>query len=226
MKAVFKSTSTRSLLLPYQMGQGQSRLKTSGRSETFHNSCKPSVDFPCRTVETDISGDSEGSGSFPVADERHDKQKHLSDSEHDSAGTISSTLSQSSVRFDMIEIMEFSRQLGDNPSVRSGAPIALGTKCLFRTTISVDEYESAKPKRLSRDEMLLDGMDRMDLLKEFGYGRNEIREAAQSATATRESRNKATEKFLKSRARSNLFHQIRLLMKAPVFCQQSSGTRI
>jgi hypothetical protein len=117
-------------------------------------------------------------------------------------GSFSSVNSQS-VKFDQIEILEFSRRPGDNPSVKFGAPIALGERVLSKTTKSVDEYEQEKPTKLSRDEMFLQGTERMKLLKESGYGGKEIMKSIKESGKERESRKKAKDKFLKKLGNKN-----------------------
>jgi hypothetical protein len=55
-----------------------------------------------------------------------------------------------SLKFGKIEVVEFPIRLGDNPSVRFGAPIALGEEPLGRRTVTLEEYEQHRSSRLSR----------------------------------------------------------------------------
>jgi hypothetical protein len=105
--------------------------------------------------------------------------------------------SGSSVKFGQIEIVEFPIRLGDNPSVRFGAPIALGSKPSNRRTMTLEEYEQDRSARLSRNEIVLDVMVRSDMLKQSGCSQKEIRKAIAEAAEARESRKKHAEKFLK-----------------------------
>jgi hypothetical protein len=85
-----------------------------------------------------------------------------------------------SVSFSTVEIHVHSRSLGDNPSVSSGPPIALGQTVLVSELRTVDEYESFRVKeapRRSKRDLLLGRMDREDLLKEYGYSRSDFVEA-------------------------------------------------
>jgi hypothetical protein len=105
--------------------------------------------------------------------------------------------SGSSVKFGEIEIVEFPIRLGDNPSVRFGAPIALGEKPLGRRTVTLEEYEQDRAARLSRNEIVLDVLVRSDMLMQSGFSQKEIRKAIGEAAEARESRKKHAEKFLK-----------------------------
>jgi hypothetical protein len=88
-----------------------------------------------------------------------------------------------SVSFSTVHIHFHSRILGDNPSVSSGPPIALGDSLgPAPDPLGVDEYESLRdaddaPPRRRQSELLLGRMDREDLLKECGYSRSDFFEA-------------------------------------------------
>jgi hypothetical protein len=59
------------------------------------------------------------------------------------------------VSFNEIEILEFPYILGDNPSVSSGAPIALGHELVKQRTLEVDNYEQNRGKRKSRKRLAI-----------------------------------------------------------------------
>lgn len=82
-----------------------------------------------------------------------------------------------SVYFSKIEINHHAVILGDNPSVSSGPPLALGNKLLHMDSISVSDYEACRPPRREKFEMALPRMMREDMLKEEGYSRADFRDA-------------------------------------------------
>ena len=73
------------------------------------------------------------------------------------------TALQKQVDFDEIEILEFHYALGDNPSVGSGAPIALGHELVDRCSIDVDIYERTRGPRKNRKKMVLSVSSRAQL---------------------------------------------------------------
>lgn len=70
----------------------------------------------------------------------------VNESKLDSKDLTSSELSKDDKRvtFDTIEIREYPRALGDNPSVTVGPPISIGWKHRQSYTLDVDQYENYK----------------------------------------------------------------------------------
>eukprot|EP00977_Amphora_coffeiformis_P012371 scaffold3058_cov177-Amphora_coffeaeformis.AAC.8 len=81
-----------------------------------------------------------------------------------------------SVSWSNIEINHHAVVLGDNPSVSSGPPVALGPELLHTDSISLSEFEESHPPRREKFQMLLPRMIREDMLKDEGYGRADFRE--------------------------------------------------
>ena len=112
-------------------------------------------------------------------------QRALSEGHISSAQESQQSLSMSlepprvkkSVSWSNIEINHHAVVLGDNPSVSSGPPLALGNKLLYMDSISVTDYEAARPPRREKFQMALPRMIREDMLKEEGYGRADFRDA-------------------------------------------------
>mmetsp|Transcript_37650 Transcript_37650/g.82470 ORF Transcript_37650/g.82470 Transcript_37650/m.82470 type:complete len:503 (+) Transcript_37650:446-1954(+) len=94
------------------------------------------------------------------------------------------------VSFGNIEIKEYPRAIGDNPSVSSGGPpVSLGRKPVSAFTLKVEDYETLRTShRRSREEMLLPPDIREDWLREAGYGSNEIYQSTKSAARIRRQR--------------------------------------
>lgn len=92
-----------------------------------------------------------------------------------------------SVQFDIVEMREFNRTVGDNPSVSRGVPIALGWNYNPTPIIkSVDEYEMFREPRRSKNDLALPPTKRADILNvEWGVP---IRELQQTITETNQIR--------------------------------------
>jgi hypothetical protein len=107
------------------------------------------------------------------------------------------TTKESVVTFDRVHIMHIARRLGENPSVRFGAPVALGTECLSKESFPIDEFENEKPQtRRRRRVPMLTGPERLRLLTELGYRPKDIIKAAISAAEERGKRTKAAAIFI------------------------------
>jgi hypothetical protein len=108
---------------------------------------------------------------------KHEKGGSLPENDATSSASLSG---RRSVAFSTVEIHVHSRALGDNPSVSSGPPMALGRNVLRKETHTVDEYESFRGKeapRRSKRDLLMGRIDREDMLKEYGYSRSDFVEA-------------------------------------------------
>lgn len=90
---------------------------------------------------------------------------------------------ESSVRFDRIELREFDRTIGDNPSVSCGIPIGLDWKYKSTTSTNLDEYEESRlANRRPKQQLALAPEKRQEmLLKDWGVT---FRELHQMASAT------------------------------------------
>jgi hypothetical protein len=134
-------------------------------------------------------------------------------SQPDDDATNSTTLAaKRSVAFSTVAVHVHSRALGDNPSVSSGPPIALGRTVLGTETRTVDEYESFRlneaPRRSKRD-LLLGRIDREDLLKEYGYSRSDFVEAETEVRKLQLQRRASSRKSLLDRVMIKLRSLIR-----------------
>ena len=92
-----------------------------------------------------------------------------------------------SISFDQCVVREYDICVGDNPCVRTGAPLSLGWKYLKRGTISVDDYEQVRPSEERRvsGALLIPRMQREQMMMEFGYGRRDMRDAVREVQNTK-----------------------------------------
>lgn len=101
--------------------------------------------------------------------------------------------SESKLSFTSIEIREYSRVLGDNPSA-FGPPISLDWNHHFDAIININEYEDSRPTRRKMHQLRMGPQTRLRLLKcDAGVTDDEIHHAL-----------KETKKIQKSRSLSDL----------------------
>jgi hypothetical protein len=68
------------------------------------------------------------------------------------------------VDFDCCIVYEFNLLLGDNPSVKEGCPVALGTECVNKSEFDIDVFEFVrKPRRRSTKELHLSVQQRASM---------------------------------------------------------------
>ncbi len=92
------------------------------------------------------------------------------DSEEGSHGSFSSSKKKLNVTFSHVQIREYSRTVGDNPSVTCGPPLSIGWKYNKRGELDIDSYEADKACRCdpdSRECRRLTPRERERLLKEI-----------------------------------------------------------
>uniref|UniRef100_A0A7S4MMC9 Uncharacterized protein n=1 Tax=Odontella aurita TaxID=265563 RepID=A0A7S4MMC9_9STRA len=95
------------------------------------------------------------------------------------------------VRFCSVEIREYARALGDNPSVSSGPPITLRWEHSSVSTMDLENYESTRSSRRVKSQMAIPHMTRDDWLREAGYSRSEIADASRAAYEMKVQRRKS-----------------------------------
>ena len=138
-----------------------------------------------------------------------------------------------SVRFSTVSVRKYDLCLGDHPSVRQGAPVSLDwTYRRKESRYPLDEYErrrsniAAKRRRRehhrhydnnnnvsSKDEDRLrqrSSLERLHLLKELGYSRKEIEEAAERARKIREQRFRTIRRVERSDAVRSIIDKVLL----------------
>ena len=91
--------------------------------------------------------------------------------------SMSSYKSNKSVTFHLIQIRQYQWSIGDNPSVSSGPALSLSWNYFPERTIEIplEEYESKRPLRRNRIQMIIPRTTREDILKyECGLSNAEI----------------------------------------------------
>ncbi|CAB9501443.1 affinity nitrate transporter 2 [Seminavis robusta] len=87
------------------------------------------------------------------------------------------------VHFESVQVREYNITIGDHPFCSKGAPITLDWEFSEGATLPLELYESSKKRssrrrRRSRSRMLMDPIQRRDLLWRFGHHLDEIEVAA------------------------------------------------
>jgi hypothetical protein len=108
--------------------------------------------------------------------------------DHGDIGTGSASLRK--VSWDTIQFRTYETILGDNPSVSAGPPISLGWKynVSSSTIVSIDDYESRRGRRRSKEQFLLPLVARERALMDAGYSRSEINAAVKASLKIKQSR--------------------------------------
>lgn len=113
-------------------------------------------------------------------------------------GTSTSTKARakrqtSHVTFASITIREYPIELGDNPSVSSGPPIAIGWSFMTEQTIPFDEYERSRPYHRSLYEMIIPSSTRTDILCDADISLRLIQETVRTVNVTKRQRRRTVQ---------------------------------
>jgi hypothetical protein len=101
-----------------------------------------------------------------------------SDTEEEScSNTTTDSSSKKVVSFGLIQVREYNRVVGDNPTVRIGPPMSIGWEFVQKEAVPVDAYEERKRPRTS-DLRMMGSITRISILRfEFNVSLEEIRAA-------------------------------------------------
>jgi len=84
---------------------------------------------------------------------------------------------QKSVRFHGIEIRDYERVVGDNPSCSSGPPIGIGWAHGKTRVLNIDSYEHSRSERKTQRKLVLNRQNREELLANWDVPVSDIVEA-------------------------------------------------
>lgn len=136
---------------------------TVGSSSDNNNACRGCMKV--RTLQESLSRCS--------SKQQQENSASLQGSSH--AKTLSTcSSSASSVHFGTVEIRSYSHCLGDNPACSSGPPIALDWKYRELGIFGLDEFDDG---REPEPPFQISNFDRVELLRNLGYTRQQLREA-------------------------------------------------
>lgn len=93
-----------------------------------------------------------------------------------------------SVRFGSMQVLVFGLQLGDNPSVSVGPPLAMSNELAADFSLDIEAYEETRPPRRQKQELAVPRPIREDWLRDEGHSRGEFRQAEERILAIKKSR--------------------------------------
>eukprot|EP00592_Proboscia_alata_P024857 CAMPEP_0194444724 /NCGR_PEP_ID=MMETSP0176-20130528/127447_1 /TAXON_ID=216777 /ORGANISM="Proboscia alata, Strain PI-D3" /LENGTH=393 /DNA_ID=CAMNT_0039271169 /DNA_START=406 /DNA_END=1583 /DNA_ORIENTATION=+ len=149
-------------------------------------------------------------------------------------GDIRVGISETAVDFDTCHIREYERELGDNPSCSSGAPVSLGWNFVEIGVFPFDEFEKSRDKncddmdksvhgkrRAAIADTLLSRTEREKLLMDHGFTRGEIAQATKINVKIKNNR-RQTVNNLKFQKAEEFIEAIRRYLKQAVKCRKKS----
>jgi hypothetical protein len=113
----------------------------------------------------------------------------------------SSSSLQPSVTFSALEFHTHKLILGDNPSVSVGPPLAMGWKAVESEILDLEDYETSRPPRRERRDLVVPRSTRVTWLRNEGYARSELAEV--------ENEIKVIKKHRRANARKGLWEKVR-----------------
>ena len=101
-----------------------------------------------------------------------------------------------SVSFQTVHIYEHPMILGDNPGGAFGPPLTIDWEAQASYEFPLDEYEAKKPPGRGKIEYALPASIRVEILRRYGYSRNEIVQLTKPVNQAR-ARRRATAQSLR-----------------------------
>jgi hypothetical protein len=118
----------------------------------------------------------------------------------------SSSSLQPRVTFSAVEFHTHGLILGDNPSVSVGPPLAISWKAVESKILDLEEYETSRPPRRERRDLVVPRSIRVNWLRAQGYARGELTEV--------ENEIKQIKKHRLTNARKGLWEKVREVVRS------------
>lgn len=168
-----------------------------------------------RTLDESLKGSTIGKSSsshhhvvYPHNEQEHTQHEHEQDQDHEDSYTVLTgpsinshkglmkdedeemmqvSSSSKGIQFDSCIVREYDIAVGDNPSVRNGAPLSLGWKYNNSGSFSVEEYETVRPSKDRRvsGELVMPRHVRERMMIEWGHSRADMRDAVRDVNTTK-----------------------------------------
>lgn len=106
-----------------------------------------------------------------------------------------------SVTFSAVEFHTHNLILGDNPSVSVGPPLGMSWKAVESKILDLEEYETSRPPRRDRRDLIVPRSTRVTWLRAEGYARSELAEAENEIIVIKKHR--------RTNARKGLWEKVR-----------------
>jgi hypothetical protein len=111
------------------------------------------------------------------------------------ASTTGTTTSERMVSFNTVEIREYVRTLGDNPSVRSGPALSLGWVVVDSCILPLSLYEHQRPPKVGSIDLIVPRIIREEMLREEGITRSEMAAAIRESFRIKQKRNQTVQQM-------------------------------
>ena len=178
---------------------GAENEKGSDCSSTGNISLSDSDVAPAHEESADIAHQTDrcfGKPDKESLEESQEKRSRMTEKEdvesaiNDCAREKDSDELRKGVQFSTLTVREYPICIGDNPGGTSGVPLSIGWSYENEVTCTVDDYETARPRRRSATQMQVPAQIRSEMLINMGYSRSEIREGAEHAAKFRPQANR------------------------------------
>jgi len=118
-------------------------------------------------------------------DHSFETQQHSSSKDEKLAAAVV-VVHQRRVRFREVEVREYNRVIGDNPSVTTGPAISLGWSYNVADRMTINEYE--RTRKITGQVRPIRRIDREEMLRDLGFSRSEIADAVRGIIRTKNQR--------------------------------------
>ena len=153
----------------------KNQIRRKSKSKSSNNNKK--VVAKAEVVEKEFDGETSTTTTFdPLDGSEHteateDTDDLLSEPSDELEVTTSTT---TKVRFDVVQIREYERIVGDHPDTRVGVPISLGWKFYEQPSQDITKYEADRPPK--KQNLRMSSITRKNLLQTvFDISEEEIR---------------------------------------------------
>lgn len=92
------------------------------------------------------------------------------------------------VQFNEIQIREYERTVGDNPSVTKGPPVSIGWNYKEKESKPLEEYENTREERKNISNLVLSKRIRTEIILESGVSRKEMAAVVRQTNAAKNKR--------------------------------------
>jgi hypothetical protein len=118
-----------------------------------------------------------------------------------SSSSNESSSSRPNITFSVVAFHTHAIVLGDNPAVSVGPPLAMSWKAVESVSLDLEEYETSRPPRRQKRDLIVPRTMRMDWLRDEGYSRHEVAEV--------ENEIKVIKKYRQTNAHKGLWDKVR-----------------
>mmetsp|Transcript_4086 Transcript_4086/g.6430 ORF Transcript_4086/g.6430 Transcript_4086/m.6430 type:complete len:673 (-) Transcript_4086:101-2119(-) len=130
------------------------------------------------------------------------------------------------VRFNAIQIRDYERIVGDNPSCTAGPPLSIGWKYGTTTVIDVNSYEQARPYRKSSVRLILPREEREALLLNWGASFHDIVESVRGNIKVKNQRRQTVTNLGKVERIEEAFESATRTLKRALLLRRSTGNKV